>query len=732
VKRLWKNVAWTAGIAGILSLGIWGWLEASVQSTALPSALLSPPVPTRALLDKNGMVFAVIPTETARESYPVPLHEMGRWLPEMTVCIEDRRFYRHDGVDFRAMAGAGFRNLRDLRIVSGASTITQQLVKMTSGRMGKSIKSKIHEAMASWKLEGLWTKDKILSEYMNRLDYGNRRIGPAAAASAYFGKSPGDLSLAEAIYLAGLPQSPTRLNPWKSPEAALRRYEKNVRRLAALGVLPVDAQTLLNAPPRPLRRDPPSRAPHFAKAVLQRTKSTKGTISTSLDLAMQSRVERLISNHLASSGLASVGNVSVVVIENATGLVRAYAVSGTGLGLDAAMLPRSCGSTLKPFLYLAGIDKKMITAASLLPDTQDAISREYLDYDPKNYSLRYFGPVRVREALGNSMNVPAVGVLARMGARNFFDSLRAWGFSLSEGFSAYGAGFILGNAPVSATELAAAYAGIARGGHAWPARMLPTESVETRVAASPDACRIVTDILCDNDARARSFGTTSPLNLPWRTAVKTGTSSGFRDGWCAGFNQDHTVAVWSGNLDGRSMGEILAVRSSAPLWAAIMKDLYGKGDRALPETISSETLTQLDIDPITGLLPRPGKSGVSEWFLAGTEPTESAETWYENNRLILPVEYTAWCAGGRNRLGAIARHQEKLTIIYPPDGTVFEWNPAIALTRQQFQANAQTPDCQWFLNGQPLDSNKVPLAPGTHTLTAKSAGQSAMVTFSVK
>ena len=403
--------------------------------------------------------------------------------------------------------------------------------------------------------------------------------------------------------------------------------------------------------------------------------------------------------------------------------------------INAAAVPHSAGSTLKPFLYAAAIDRRVFTAASLLPDTEDAIRGEYADYDPQNYNRRSLGPVRLREALGNSLNVPAVVTLARLGARGIFDDLRRWGFGFRSGFDSYGAGFVLGNAGITLVDLAGAYASLARGGEAWKATVYVGEPVEPRRMASPEASAIIADILCDNDARRISFGNASPLNLGRRIAVKTGTSSGFRDGWCVGFTREHTVAVWAGNLDGSPMADALAVRSAAPLWASVTRDLLAGGDSPLPEMKESEKLKSRLVAKESGFLPRPGEPCQMEWFLSGTEPTVPASELYESRggkgALVLPREYAAWCAGPQNRLGAVATG-DGFSILFPRDGSVFVLNPNLPRGQQSLPLRSSDPDCKWFVNGVPLDKPSLLLQPGHWTLSAHSHGNEQSATFTVE
>jgi penicillin-binding protein 1C len=550
-------------------------------------------------------------------------------------------------------------------------------------------------------LERRWSKQRILSEYLNRSSYGNRRLGPEAAARAYFGKPARDLTLSEAIFLAGLPQAPTHFNPWRHPEEANRKYARSLRRLADVGVITRDQQSLLAEPPKILRNDPPRAAPHFVDAIVTQNPELRGTITTTLDLNLQSTVERLARSHLSALNRHDITQVAVVVIENATGAIRAmvgsenYSVSQ----INGATLPRSCGSTLKPFVYLEAIDKRLFTAASLLPDTPDAIRNEYADYDPQNYSHHYFGPVRLREALGCSLNVPAVFVLSRLGARPTFYHLQKWGFNFPQGLDDYGAGFVLGNAETRLVDLAAAYTGLARGGTAMRAKFLASEHRPLTRIASREATTIITDILCDNDARQKSFGLRSPLALEQRVAAKTGTSSGFRDTWTVGFDKEHTVAVWAGNFDGRPMRDTFAVQAATPLWAAIMQELL-RQDHPLDPPIEDETLVRAEICRTTGMLPSSfSTSTINELFLVETEPhDDSANYFASDGKLILPDAYARWCASRDNTIGAHVRSDFRIT--NPPPNARYQIDPVLPSSQQMVELTAAAgSDVEWFVNG---------------------------------
>ena len=693
----------------------------------MPAALQQPLAGTPVLLDVRGREIAELATPAARTQFPRSLREMGQWLPTVTVALEDHRFYEHGAVDWRATLAACVRNLKSGRIASGGSTITQQLAKLARGRQHRSWFGKIYETLLAAKIERAWNKERILTEYLNRSSYGNRRLGPEAAARAYFGKSARDLTLAEAIYLAGLPQAPTRFNPWTHPELAQRRYERSVARLAQLGIVTAqDRQLLADSPPVAGRFDPPRRAPHFVDAVLAQHHSLGGVVRTTLDLDLQTMAEQMVRGHLEALNRYDISEAALVIIDNDTGAVRALVGSGNyrTSQLNGATIPRSCGSILKPFVYLRALDRHLLTAASLLPDTPDAIRDAYADYDPQNYNHRYYGPVRLREALGCSLNVPAVFTLSRLGARQTFFELEKWGFNFPGQLIDYGAGFVLGNADVRLVDLAGAYAGLARNGVALRAKFLAAEHQPMARLASREATKIITDILCDNRAREKSFGAQSPLAFDKRVAAKTGTSSGFRDAWTVGFDKEHTVAVWAGNFNGRTMRDTFAVRAAAPLWSAVMHELLRHGDHPLDPLRESDELVRREVCADTGLLPsRWTRSTINEWFLKGTEPAENSESWFTaDGKLVLPDEYASWCGSGNNNRGAQVRAGARIT--NPMANARYQIDSALSPVQQMVELTSTLGgNVQWFVNGTavaPANDGRYfwQLAPGEWKLRA--------------
>ena len=724
--------ACATGIFAILPLMIWlvsAVIEYSIHSKPLPDNLLGSLNGTPVFLDRNSNVIAQLPTNEARVHIPISMANMGEYLPLVTTALEDHRFHQHQGVDLYAVFAAAYRSIAHSGHLSGASTVSQQAIKLADRRKGRSLTSKIRESVLAMKLERKWNKRKILEAYMNRLDYGNRRIGPEAAAWAYFGKPAASLTLAESIYLAGLPQSPTRYNPWLRPGKAVTKYRRSLKRMAELGQLS-EAQTnrLALTPPAVQKKLPPHRAPEFVDALLRTMGGqVKGHIEhTTLDPEIQYHAENFLAEQLAAVNRHDVRNAGMVVIENSSGAVRALASAASGEGkkegaFNATLVARHAGSTLKPFIYLMAVDSRKLTAASLLPDTQDAVSRVFPGYEPDNYNRKFSGPVRMRMALGNSLNVPAVLALHKVGPRPAFETLTRWGLQTEKKLEDLGAGFVLGNRKIRLLDLASAYAGLARSGLALPPVFLTREAPAPQRVASESAVDIITDILADDRARAASFGYNSALQIKdHRTAVKTGTSSSHRDAWTVGFDRDYTVAVWVGNLNGQTMNGLSTIDCATPAWQRMMKHLASQhGSRPLKKS----TWPRTTIDSLSGLLPvKQSQSLTRELFLSGTEPRESASMFYSpEGNIKLPAEYALWCASKFNHLSASTTNTPDNVplIINPKNGATFVIDHHLPLEQQAIALKTDVAaGIVWKANGQRLASPFLNLRPGTWHITA--------------
>lgn len=664
----------------------------------LPKALEESLRPrTTVYIDTKGRLIAETASAEARSHRPILLKEMGPWLPKVTISLEDQRFYKHLGIDVRA-------SLRALvRRHGGGSTITQQFVKVATKRSGRSVLAKAKEALFALQLERRWTKEQILEAYLNTIPYGNRLIGVEAAARAYFQKPASALTQAEAIYLAGLPREPSRLNPWTQTARAAKQFERSTELLVRHGDLNANEIEEINTPD--VRRNlPATLAPHFIQAVSQ--PNYRGTIRCTVDLDLQRRAEQLVREHLEALRRPDISQAALVVIENESGAVRALVGSRDfqKSQVNGALAFRNSGSTLKPFLYVAGIEQRIFTAATVLPDTADAVRDSYSDYDPHNFIHSHLGPVRVREALGNSLNVPAVVAVNRIGARKAFDAITDWGIQFDRPLESAGAGFILGNVGVRLVDLTGAFSALARGGLAATPRMLESEPMPLRRVVSSEAASIVTDVLCDNSARLHSFGSHSALAFPIRVAAKTGTSAGYRDAWSVGFTREHTVGVWVGNFDGAPMDHAASVFAAGPLWRRMMDDLL-LADHPVPES----KLPRVPICALSGLRPSDmSVSTINELFLPGTQPQDRADGWFgPDGHPLLPNEYASWCGSADNHLRATTRPAPSdLAILTPRNDAVFVIDDAIPGSQQRLELRANMEGgISWKINGERLEPN---------------------------
>lgn len=435
----------------------------------------------------------------------------------------------------------------------------------------RTFRTKLIEAAQALRLEREWDKPRILAAYLNRLDYGNLRAGSDAAARHYFDKAPADLSAAEAAFLAGLPQAPSRLNPRARFAGAKRRQEWILGRMHALGWLTSEDYTRALA--EPLQLAPPRRefaAPHFVDLLLEREApdtSRPQRVTTTLDLELNRFVEQTLRSQLARLREQQVGNGAAVVLDNRTGAVLAlvgsedYFAPAAGQ-VNGAWAPRSAGSTLKPFTYALAFERGA-TPASIVADVPCEFSTATGVFAPVNYDRHCHGPVRHRLALANSLNIPAVRVLDELGGAAVLHArLRACGLTtLAQPAEHYGLGLTLGNAEVRLLELANAYACLARLGEWRPWRLLEGAGdykSPTRVI-SREAAWLVADVLADNRARALVFGLETPLRFDFPVACKTGTSTDYRDNWAVGYTPEFTVAVWAGNFDGSPMRGVSGV-----------------------------------------------------------------------------------------------------------------------------------------------------------------------------
>jgi penicillin-binding protein 1C len=663
----------------------------ALRLVPIPPALLRPPIQSVALLDRNG-----IPLRESRVaerfSHELTLEEVPPHVIAAILAAEDKRFYSHHGLDWLATGRAVVAGLTHGRIVSGASTITQQLVKI-SARRPRTWRAKLIESATALRLEQSWSKDKILAAYLNRLDFGNLNIGLAAAADYYFGKPVSDLSEAEAAFLAGLPKNPRKLNPHVAADSARRRQLTVLERMRANGSLDparfncAVAETLALRPPQ--RR---FRAPHFVEMVLQQLPETPPTeLRTTLDFPLNERVETIVRDRLAQLREQNVRNAAAVVIDNATGNVIAlvgsenYFSPGAGQ-VNGAWAQRSAGSALKPFTYLLALERGA-TPATIVADVRTSFPAAGGFYRPENYNRRCYGPVRYRTALASSLNIPAVKVLlAAGGPAALHERLRECGLTtLNRSPEVYGLGLTLGNCEARLLEMTNAYASLARLGEFRPWRVLPTSNLSAHRYSRPELVWQIADILSDNSARTLAFGMNSALRFDYPVACKTGTSTDFRDNWTIGFTPEFSVGVWVGNFDGAPMREVSGVTGAGPILHTIFDYLHTNSGTSWYRT--PDAIVERTIHPLTGKLLADGDArGIREKFVAGQLPAAESATDYDlGGKVQLGPEFDEWFKSAENSLRdrtVLATGRDELLITSPQAGSVYVVDPDVPSSRR--------------------------------------------------
>lgn len=721
----------------------------------LPKNLLQSPSGSGLILDRHGIPLARLTLPDSTRSLPVGFSDLPRTIIDCTLAAEDKRFFSHGGVDLLAT----IRAIKDLiahrKIISGASTITQQLIKISSTPARRTPLTKIRESLTARHLEMKWSKEEILTAYLNRLDYGNRRIGIAEAARFHFQKPLADLSLAEAALLAGLPQSPSRLNPLRHPQRAIKRRDTVLQRLAA--EKKYDATNIRNALAEPLALRPlreNQNAPWIRS--ISRPQSNETTTRCTIDATLQNDFEKIVSEETAKLKDANLRHAALVCIHNPTGEILALVSSANwhdprGGQFNGALTPRSPGSTLKPFTYLLAMQNNQRTPASIIADIPSPYrTPQGLDL-PENYDRKYRGPVTLRAALACSLNIPAMRELNALGGPAILhQTLLDLGLkSLGDNTLEFGLGLTLGNAPVRLLELTNAYATLARLGRP----LDPTLYLEKKSPPAPSlslsqsSAYLIADILSDPNARAPSFPPGGPLDLPFRCAMKTGTSSNYRDNWCIGYTPEFTIGVWAGNFENQPMKNLSGIAGAAPIFHRAMIRLH---QNQKPTWFTRPAgLMEITIDARNGKLiqanpqnPHARTELVPTW----NQPAIAIPADYDDaGRALLNETYADWFASPHNHrqhelaLNPSPDSQQTLRIISPADGTTMLIDPDIPTRSHHFRPVTNLPGtARWSSSTLRIESAQpeplIHLSPGTHQLTATNPrnGRSQTITIHVK
>lgn len=729
-RALRRAVKATLALTGLGAAGV-AWL---LLTTEVDRARFERPPDAVTVTDRHGTPLRHARSD-GRDRRWVALSEVSPHLVDAVLAVEDQRFREHVGVDVRATARAALSAALPGQRTSGASTITQQLTKLTHGRPD-GLWDKPREIARAIQLERERDKDWILEQYLNRLPFGDRVVGVARASELYFGKPVSALTVGEAALLAGIPQAPTALDPRRHLPRALRRRAIVLRRMRDSGR--IDAEThdaatreAVSIRPVPVR---PWRAPRFADAALDAWRegrlSRRGrALETSLDLPLQREAERVLERAVQAHGDRGVTNAAAVVVSNATGEVLAHvgaARQGDAPGgwLDLARARRQPGSTLKPFVYALFFERGG-TPASLLDDlSRPMVGAGGALFTARDYDGRERGPVRAREALSASLNLAALDAARRVGADRIVDRLRALGMRELDAAPRYGAAIVLGGADVTGFELAEAYVALARGGTHVPLSLGPVRAAPVAQPVNdPAAAALTRDILMDARARREAFGDDLARLFPLaRFGLKTGTSSGWRDAWTAAFTDEVTVVVWVGDPSGRPLGGLSGFRGAAPSAVRLLAAAHARLEALdlVGDELERPSLAHARVCAVTGRLAGPGCTHtLEERFAPGHLPLERCEAHGEDGTVALSSRYARWLedahpAGFSLREDPHAAGTPR--VAHPEDGArLLVRAGAIPL---RATVRGATTEVVWEIDGAPHASPHWSPAPGDHELVA--------------
>ena len=643
------------------------------------------------LLDRHGvLIHELRVVDRGRRLGWISLAEISPVALATIVRAEDKRFYRHGGVDWLALSDAALDTLLFSQ-PRGASTISMQVAAhlddaLRPSRQNRSLSQKWDQIKAAKELEKSWSKSQILEAYLNLSTFRGELQGIAAASRGLFGKSPDGLDERESLLLAVLLRGPNS------------RSETAAKRACALsGNMKLDLdcpqlETLARAalPGSPTIAPRASLAPHVARELLS---AERARVQTTLDAELQAFAAEVLQQQLLALAEQHVADGAVLVVENGTGEVLAYVGnagnSASAFYVDGVRAARQAGSTLKPFLYEMAIEDRLITTASLIDDSPVNLITPSGLYVPQNYDRDFKGLVSSRTALASSLNVPAVRTLMLVGADAFAERLKVLGFDDVTGDGDfYGYSLALGSAEVSLWQLTNAYRSLASGGGWSPLRLQHATGTPATLLLDPAASYLIADVLADPLARSITFGLENPLSARHWAGVKTGTSKDMRDNWCIGFTDRYTIGVWVGNFDGSAMRDVSGVTGAAPVWLEMVNYLHRRFASNAPVAPRGVVRTQVHFDQDV----EPARM---EAFLAGTETPH-----------IAAKSVAAIHAG----------------IAYPGNGTIIALDPDIpeSVQRVRFMIAPQVAGYRWRLNDEEIGPSDEPMfwAPrsGSHVL----------------
>lgn len=608
--------------------------------------------------DGTTLLYELVGPQAGRRT-PVPFDQIPETLKQATIAVEDAGFYENPGVDVFGIVRAALQNYRSGEIVSGASTITMQLVRnillSPVERGEQSYERKLREAILAFQVSRAYSKDQILGIYLNENYYGAQAYGVEAAAQAYFSKHVSELTPAEATLIAGLPQSPTTYNPFENLAAAKARQRITLNLMTEQGYLTsAAADTLYN---EPIYLNPPRSdlvAPHFVFYVRDLLERRYGPdllyraglkVITSLDVAWQSEAQRVAQEQVAALRDRNASNAGVIML-NSDGQILAMVGSvdynAPDGQVNVTLARRQPGSALKPFVYAAALQRGWTPATVIWDTPSQWATPSGVVYQPQNYDNAFHGPMRLRMALANSLNIPAVKTLEFVGVPAWIETMSRLGISTFNDPSRYGLSMALGSNEVRLLELAGAYNALRNSGrYVSPVAVLKVTNSRGEVIErwtpehgrpvfgqqSEQIAYLISSILSDNEARSFMFGRNNVMELPdIVAAAKTGTSNDYKDSWALGYSTDVTIGAWVGNNDSSPMAEIAGANGAGMIWRDLMIAYHlGRPPQPFPQPAGIvEEAVCADTGGRAGpACPRP----ISELFVAGSAPANEDITY---------------------------------------------------------------------------------------------------------
>lgn len=658
------------------------------------------------IVDRHEELLYEVLNDKGRQTF-LSLSDIPESLQNAFVAVEDRRFYEHSGVDFQSILRAIWQNLSAGEVISGGSTITQQLVRNIIGiNKERTFFQKIKESLFALKVSRFTNKNTVFEMYLNSIYFGGLAYGIEAASFQYFDKSAAYLDLAESAFLAGLPQAPNRYNPYRHFEVAKERQEAVLRAMLASQF--ITKETFDQALSESLNLRSSSfnkRAPHFVDYVISNGGSDwvadGGLIRTTLDLGLQERIDNLVYSDLTFLDHYNINNAAVVIMDAQTGEIlvmlggKDYSDESIQGQVNVATSLRQPGSSIKPLFYAMALEKGWNTNTIIVDEPVYFETADGFPYSPKNFDLQYHGEVTLAEALAQSLNIPAVKTLEFVSLESFLSMAEQFGITtLTQSSDYYGLALALGSGEVQLLELVNAYATFANHGKRPLIRSIKFEknskSQNSNInVISPKTAQSISAILSNNELRMPAFGEENPLKFSFPVAAKTGTTRNFRDNWTIGYTDDYVVGVWVGNTSGDVMEGVSGISGAGPIFHKIMN------------LLNEASGTKLTVDPTINIL-------------------ESRQMFADSQ----DYNFVSDSSVGR----------QDFRIISPFANDLFLFDPRKPAEFQKIQLTASQ-NAEWFVDGQLVGEGKEVLwllEKGIHQIRANYEIEERMVEIEVK